>query len=126
MTNIPLVTVDSLRADHFGHYGYDRDTSPVIDSLAADGLSFVAYTNVSWTRASFPSIITSTYHLEYRGFEHLSDGWPSPRQSDGGTTRVRPSPGTEGSLGITTAAVDTITSMTPGPIRRCWRGPARS
>ncbi|TKX61664.1 sulfatase [Halorubrum sp. ASP1] len=74
MTNIVLVTVDSLRADHLGHFGYDRDTSPVIDSLAADGLSFDAYANANWTRASFPSIITSTYPLEYGGFEYLSDG----------------------------------------------------
>jgi arylsulfatase A-like enzyme len=73
MTNVVLVTIDSLRADHLGHYGYDRDTSPVIDSLAEDGLSFDAYANASWTRASFPSIITSTYPLEYGGFEYLSD-----------------------------------------------------
>ncbi|WEL21113.1 sulfatase [Halorhabdus sp. BNX81] len=73
MTNIVLVTIDSLRADHLGYYGYDRETSPVIDSLAADGLSFDAYANSSWTRASFPSIITSTYPLEFGGFEYLSD-----------------------------------------------------
>jgi arylsulfatase A-like enzyme len=73
MSNIVLVTVDSLRADHLGAYGYDRDTSPVIDDMADGGLSFDAYANSHWTRASFPSIITSTYPLEYGGFEYLSD-----------------------------------------------------
>jgi arylsulfatase A-like enzyme len=73
MTNVVLVTIDSLRADHLGHYGYDRETTPVIDSLASNGLSFDAYANSTWTRASFPSIITSSYPLEYGGFEYLSD-----------------------------------------------------
>lgn len=73
MTNILLITVDSLRADHVGCYGHERDTTPTIDALAADGISFNAFANSTWTRASFPSIITSTYPLEYGGFEYLSD-----------------------------------------------------
>ena len=73
MTNVVLVTVDSLRADHLGGYGYDRDTSPFIDSLAERGLSFDAYANANATRASFPSIITSTYPLEHGGFDYLSE-----------------------------------------------------
>jgi choline-sulfatase len=32
--------IDTLRPDHLGCYGYRRATSPVIDSLAADGLRF--------------------------------------------------------------------------------------
>ena len=31
------IDIDSLRRDHLGCYGYHRDTSPVIDSLARDG-----------------------------------------------------------------------------------------
>lgn len=73
MPNIVLITVDSLRADHLSAYGYERETSPVIDQMAEDGLFFDAYANSHWTRASFPSIITSTYPLEYGGFEYLSD-----------------------------------------------------
>jgi arylsulfatase A-like enzyme len=73
VTNVLLVTIDSLRADHVGCYGYERETTPTIDALAADGLSFDAFANSNWTRASFPSIITSTYPLEYGGFEYLSD-----------------------------------------------------
>jgi len=73
MSCVVLVTIDSLRADHLGSYGYERDTSPVIDSMADRGLSFDAYSNSNWTRASFPSIITSTYPLEYGGFSYLSE-----------------------------------------------------
>jgi arylsulfatase A-like enzyme len=34
------IDIDSLRADHLGCYGYDRATSPTIDSLAEDGVAF--------------------------------------------------------------------------------------
>ena len=32
--NVVLVSIDSLRRDHLGCYGYSRDTSPTIDRLA--------------------------------------------------------------------------------------------
>jgi len=73
MSNVVLVTVDSLRPDHLGCYGYERDTSPNVDALATGGAAFTGFANASWTRASFPSIITSTYPLEYGGFEYLAD-----------------------------------------------------
>lgn len=34
------ISLDTLRADHLGAYGYERDTSPFIDELARDGLVF--------------------------------------------------------------------------------------
>ena len=36
--NVLLITVDALRADHLGCYGYHRDTSPSIDALASEGV----------------------------------------------------------------------------------------
>jgi arylsulfatase len=36
--NIVLVTVDSLRADHCGFHGYDREITPTLDRLADEGL----------------------------------------------------------------------------------------
>lgn len=37
---ILYVDVDSLRPDHLGCYGYDRETSPTVDELAATGMQF--------------------------------------------------------------------------------------
>ena len=33
--NVLLLTIDTLRADHLGAYGYERATSPRIDALAS-------------------------------------------------------------------------------------------
>ncbi|MFT7679145.1 MAG: arylsulfatase A-like enzyme [Planctomycetota bacterium] len=38
--NLLLITVDTLRADHLGTYGYERATSPAIDRLAQAGVVF--------------------------------------------------------------------------------------
>ncbi|MGB6640727.1 MAG: sulfatase-like hydrolase/transferase, partial [Thermoanaerobaculia bacterium] len=36
--NVLLISVDTLRADHLGIYGYPRPTSPHIDELARQGV----------------------------------------------------------------------------------------
>lgn len=38
---VVFVTVDTLRASHLGCYGYHRDTSPFIDSLAREGVQLM-------------------------------------------------------------------------------------
>ncbi len=40
LPNIILISIDTLRADHLGCYGYERDTSPTLDSLAAAGTMY--------------------------------------------------------------------------------------
>lgn len=35
-----VIAIDALRADHCGAYGYDRDTTPTLDGLAAEGIVF--------------------------------------------------------------------------------------
>jgi len=56
---IILYLIDTLRADHLGAYGYNRNTSPAIDRLAQDGLLFeYAYAQSSWTRPSVASLFT--------------------------------------------------------------------
>jgi len=37
---IVYIDIDSQRADHFGCYGYHRDTTPNIDAIAAEGVRF--------------------------------------------------------------------------------------
>jgi arylsulfatase A-like enzyme len=38
--NIVLIAMDTQRADHLGCYGYNKETSPFLDSLAARGVVF--------------------------------------------------------------------------------------
>src|SRR6056297_586472 len=74
MQDTLLVTIDSLRADHVGHLGYERDTTPNIDELADRGVTFSnAFAHACSTRPSFPSILTSAYALMYGGYERVSD-----------------------------------------------------
>ncbi len=61
-SNILLITVDTLRADHLSSYGYPRATSPNLDRLAAAGVRF-DQPSVQWpkTTPSFASLFTATY-----------------------------------------------------------------
>jgi len=64
-----LLTIDSLRADHLGQYGYERQTMPALDRLVDDGTVFEqAYSNGPYTRISIPSFHTSRY-LAYGNVE---------------------------------------------------------
>jgi len=64
--SIVLITVDSLRADHLGSYGYDRATSPAIDALAERGIVFDrAFTVDTLSGPSHSSIFTSLYPSEH-------------------------------------------------------------
>jgi arylsulfatase A-like enzyme len=59
VSNVVLVTVDSLRADAIGPYDGDRHT-PAMDDLAAEGTVFErAFATGNWTPFSFPSILAS-------------------------------------------------------------------
>ena len=74
MNDAILVTIDSLRADHVGCLGYDRETTPNIDKLASESALFEnTFAHACSTRPSFPSILTSTYPLMYGGYEQLSE-----------------------------------------------------
>ena len=58
--NLILVTVDTLRADHLGAYGYARDTSPNLDALAREGALFErCYSESATTGAAHASLFTS-------------------------------------------------------------------
>jgi arylsulfatase len=60
--NVVLVTVDALRADHLSCHGYERETTPTLDSLAEEGLWFeTAYSASSHTREAVPGILTGEY-----------------------------------------------------------------
>lgn len=60
--NIVLLTLDAVRADHLSSYGYDRETTPFLDGLAAENARFAAtYSASSHTREAVPSILTGRY-----------------------------------------------------------------
>lgn len=64
--DVLLITVDTLRADHLGAYGYPRATSPNLDRLAAAGVRFDrAIAAASRTAPSHASIMTSLFTREH-------------------------------------------------------------
>jgi len=59
-TNIIIIAVDTLRADHLGCYGYTRNTSPNIDQFAEDGVKFTrCFTPSPLTTPAFASMLSS-------------------------------------------------------------------
>src|SRR5215475_7452898 len=60
--NVVLVTIDTLRADHVGRFGYQSVQTPHLDSLATRGTRFAqAVTPLPLTLPSHASILTGTY-----------------------------------------------------------------
>lgn len=79
--DVLLITIDTLRADHVGIYGYGRDTTPALDELAAESLLFErAYAQGNATASSLPSLLTGRYPSsspwQYDNPEGLGPGWP--------------------------------------------------
>jgi len=64
--NVILISINVLRADNLGAYGYGRNTSPNIDRLASGGVLFRnAFAQTSYTNASVLSMFTSLYPLTH-------------------------------------------------------------
>ncbi|GAB3673224.1 sulfatase-like hydrolase/transferase [Halopiger thermotolerans] len=60
--HVILLSADALRADHLSCYGYHRETTPVLDELAAESLRFTrAYSASSHTREAVPALLTGEY-----------------------------------------------------------------
>lgn len=60
--DILLISIDSLRPDHLGCYGYPKPTSPNIDRLASEGARFrPALTTTSWTLPAHIAMLTGMY-----------------------------------------------------------------
>ena len=75
-----LITIDTLRADHVGCYGYKQIKTPNIDGLAADGVRFErAFAVVPVTLPSHTSMLTGTYPM-FSGMHDFSGNKLSPLQ----------------------------------------------
>jgi len=58
-SDVFLITIDTLRADHVHCYGYDRVQTPSLDQLAKQGVRFTqAFTPSPITNSSHASILT--------------------------------------------------------------------
>ena len=102
--NLLLVTIDTLRADHVSAYGYERQTTPAIDRLAAEGVRFRhAIVQRAETWPSLTSILTSTYPHTH-GVRSNGDVVDAPQATLAELL---------GAAGFTTAAF--LTNMTTAP-----------
>lgn len=60
--NVLIYVVDCLRSDHLSCYGYQHETTPNIDALAADGVRYEqCFAPATWTRPVSVSLLTGMY-----------------------------------------------------------------
>lgn len=80
---IILVSVDTLRADRLGCYGYAaRPSSPHIDALAGDGVLFENFiTSSPWTTPSHLSMLTSLQPVSHGLTASFGELWSSLNQN---------------------------------------------
>ncbi len=78
--DLVLITIDTLRADHVGCYGYKGIKTPNIDAIAAAGTRMErAYTPVPITLPSHTVIMTGTYPMK-SGIHDFSGNVLNPKQ----------------------------------------------
>jgi arylsulfatase A-like enzyme len=121
--NVVFLLIDTLRADRLGVYGYERPTSPVLDSISSRGIVFEkVVAQSSWTKTSMASLWTGTHPVKngvlrynhvlpdeavvpaelfreagYRTVGIWRNGWVEPNFgfAQGFEVYVRPTPGAE-------------------------------
>jgi len=83
--DIVLVTIDTLRADRLGAYGYHRDTSPSLDALAKEGYLFEnALSVMGTTLPAHVSLMTSAGTLTHGikgNFNYLGVAYEGTRET---------------------------------------------
>jgi arylsulfatase A-like enzyme/Tfp pilus assembly protein PilF len=78
--NVVFITIDTLRADHLGCYGYKQIRTPNIDALASESFRFErAYTPVPVTLPAHTAIFTGTYPT-LSGMHDFSGNKLNPKQ----------------------------------------------
>jgi arylsulfatase len=76
--SIILISVDTLRPDHLGCYGYDRDTSPAVDEFARESMLFEwCFSQAPTTRPSCGTMVSGYFPHELKIFNN-SDNLPLP------------------------------------------------
>jgi len=83
--NVLVLSIDALRADHLGCYGYARPTSPNLDALARRGVLFErAISTAPWTLPSYGTLFTGLEPGRHRA------GVSTVREAAFGTDRDAP------------------------------------
>ncbi len=60
--NIIIICLDTLRADHLGCMGYQRETTPALDRIASEGILFTqAFSQSGFTLPSHKSFLSGYY-----------------------------------------------------------------
>lgn len=71
--NLLVITIDTLRADYLGCYGYDKPTSPRIDAFARDAVLFEkVFCQAPETLPSHTSIFTGLYTRNHKAIGNES------------------------------------------------------
>lgn len=97
-----MISLDTLRADRLGCYGYNKPTSPYIDQIAREGVLFErAYASDIPTEVAHTSIFTGKIGLETGIVSHGSELTHLPKSVPWLPTMLR-------QAGVTTAAVDNL------------------
>src|SRR3954469_1868323 len=88
--NLVIITIDTLRADRVGAYGYTHARTPTLDALAAEGVRFTqAYATAPITLTSHASLMTGRYPP---GHGARPNPVPPPRPPDARALPPRPRP----------------------------------
>lgn len=66
--NVVVVVVDTLRQDRVSAYGYERQTTPHLDRLAAEGARLDGLSPTSWTKPATASLLTGLHPLRHQAF----------------------------------------------------------
>jgi arylsulfatase A-like enzyme len=67
--NIILIVLDTLRRDHLGCYGYERDTSPSVDRFAEAATLYTdCVSTAAWTLPAHASLFTGKYPFEHGAY----------------------------------------------------------
>ncbi len=105
---IVLVTIDTLRADRLGAYGYTRPTSPFLDRLAREGAVFEqAFASAAHTSPAHASLFTGL-HPSQHGVRSNGQGFPD--RAEGGYPTLAE---TLAGAGYDTAAVSAVNFLRP-------------
>lgn len=77
--NLVLIVMDTVRRDHLSCYGYERDTTPFLEELAATSIVYEsAHSTSGWTSPAHASLFTGLFPVAHRTTQEywvLGDQW---------------------------------------------------